>query len=115
MEINVYQEGSTAIASLRGDITHAVAGEMQERLLVALGQAAVLVLDFGSIGLLTSAGLRALLLLYREAMAGGKKLILAAVPEAIEDVMTVTGFRDQFVLCTSVDEAINQVSKSRKA
>ncbi len=112
MNITVSQEGSTAVAVITGDITHAVAGELQEKLLALLLSVEDLVLDFGGIGILTSAGLRMLLLLYREAQGGRKKLLLAAVPESVQDVMTVTGFWDQFLTCKSVNDAMERIIKT---
>jgi len=112
MKITVSQECGAAVASITGDITHAVAGELQEQLLALLCSVDALVLDFRGIGILTSAGLRMLLLLYREAQGGSKKLLLAAVPEQVQDVMTVTGFWEQFVTCKSVDDAIKKVTKT---
>jgi anti-sigma B factor antagonist len=112
MNITISQECGTAVASITGDITHAVAAELQEKLLALLSSVEDLVLDFGGIGILTSAGLRMLLLLYREAQGGHKTLLLAAVPESVEDVMSVTGFWEQFVTCKSVDDAIKKVTKT---
>ncbi|MEI8186603.1 MAG: STAS domain-containing protein [Chlorobiaceae bacterium] len=112
MNITVSQQGSTEVAVITGDITHSVAGDLQEKLLAVLCSTDFLVLDFAGIGILTSAGLRMLLILYREAKVNGKKLVLVAIPESVKDVMSVTGFLEQFVVLNSVNEAIEQVSKS---
>ncbi|NTV02085.1 MAG: STAS domain-containing protein [Chlorobiaceae bacterium] len=110
MNITISQSDKTAVATITGDITHAVTGEFQAGLLSAFGSAGGLVLDFAGIGLLTSAGLRTLLLLYREARQSGKNFVLAAVPDYVRDVMSVTGFWEQFVAYDTVEQAVAAIS-----
>ena len=114
MDITIIQQGSTAVATLTGDITHAVAEDLEKKLLDALVSADALVLDFGGIRLLTSAGLRILLRLYHEARQNHKKLLLAAVPEAVRGVMASTGFLKQYVTCESVNDAFAEITKTAK-
>jgi len=59
-----------------------------------------------AISLLTSAGLRTLLLVHRQAANTGKPLALAAVPSGVQDVMEVTGFLDQFTLYPTEADAV---------
>ena len=110
MNITLSPSDKAVVAEVTGDITHANAGEFQTGLLSALGSAGGLVLDFSGIGLLTSAGLRTLLLLYREAQASGKHLVLAAVPDGVRDVMSVTGFWEQFIAYGTVETAVASIS-----
>lgn len=106
MNLTFTTSNGTAIAAVTGNITHAVSGEFQSSLLATLGGSPALVLDCSGIVMLTSAGLRVLLLLHREASASGKRLVLAAVPPAVRDVMEVTGFLDQFQSRPTVEDAI---------
>ncbi|NTU67534.1 MAG: STAS domain-containing protein [Chlorobiaceae bacterium] len=110
MNITISPSGKALVAAVTGDITHAVAGEFEAGLFSALGSAGGLVLDFEGIGLLTSAGLRTLLLLYRESRQAGKKLVLAAVPDSVKDVMSVTGFWEQFITYGTVENAVAAIS-----
>ena len=96
MNITVIHDSSIAVASISGDVTHATAPDFQNGLLHELGQSKALVLDFSELNLLTSSGLRVLLLLHRAASDGNSRVVLAAVPETVRDVMEVTGFWDQF-------------------
>jgi anti-sigma B factor antagonist len=105
MKISISREPSVAVAAVSGDITHATAPEFQQRLLEELAGGKNLVLDFSELNLLTSSGLRGLLLLHRAAADGDCRLVLAAVPEAVRDVMEVTGFWDQFGHYPSLAEA----------
>jgi anti-sigma B factor antagonist len=103
MNLTFTTTNGTAIAVVTGNITHAVSGEFQSSLLATLAESRALVLDCSGIVMLTSAGLRVLLLLHREASAAGKTLVLASVPPAVCDVMEVTGFLDQFQLYPTVE------------
>lgn len=109
MIVTVSRQGSAAVAAIAGQITHAVCGELQERLMNELRSSDAMVLDCSHVEMLTSAGLRMLLLLHREALGGGKRLVLAVVPEPVQDVMAVTGFWDQFVTRNTLDEAVAHV------
>ncbi len=96
MNVTITHDSSITVASVSGDVTHATAPEFQSSLLHELNTAKALILDFSELNLLTSSGLRVLLLLHRTATDGDCRLVLAAVPEAVRDVMEVTGFWDQF-------------------
>ena len=106
MNITTSSLPATTLVSLQGDITHAVSAEFQSSLLGALSTAPALLLDCSELNLLTSAGLRALLLLHREANAGGKSVCLVAVPSAVRDVMEVTGFWQHFTSYSTMEEAL---------
>jgi len=105
MNISITRESSIAIAAISGDVTHATAPEFQQCLLDELTRSKNLVLDFSELNLLTSSGLRGLLLLHRAAADGDCRLVLAAVPDAVRDVMEITGFWDQFGHYPSLAEA----------
>lgn len=105
MDIVITRETTVTVAAITGDITHSVATELQQRLIEALTSTPVLILDFSQLRMLTSAGLRALLLLHRQAAAADRRLILAAAPAGVRDVMEVTGFWDQFLHFPSLAEA----------
>lgn len=105
MKISITREASIAVAAVSGDVTHATAAEFQQCLAGELTRSRGLVLDFSEIKLLTSSGLRVLLLLHRAAADGGCRVLLAAVPGAVRDVMEITGFWDQFGHAPSVVEA----------
>jgi anti-sigma B factor antagonist len=110
MNLSISNRQQAAVAAVTGDVTHAVSAEFQSTLLSALRESPALVLDCSGVNMLTSAGLRALLLLHREAAASGRRLALAAVPPSVRDVMEVTGFWDQFLAFSSVDDAVAAVS-----
>lgn len=107
MNISITRDASIAVAAISGDVTHATAPEFQKVLEGELTRSKALVLDFSELNLLTSSGLRVLLLLHRAAADGDRRVVLAAVPEAVRDVMEITGFWDQFGHYPSVAEAVS--------
>ena len=113
MNITITHDPMIAVATIGGDVSHAVAAEFQERLQAELTSTAALVLDFSGVNLLTSAGLRVLLLLHREATVAGRYLLLVAVPPNVRDVMEVTGFWDQFIHFPSLAEATVALGKRK--
>ena len=105
MNLTISPSRHYALAAVSGDITHAVSPQFQESLLGALASHPALVLECSGIGILTSAGLRALLLLHRAAQTDGKRLALAGVPQSVRDVMEITGFWTHFAVFESEDAA----------
>lgn len=105
MDLDILPDPEVSVARACGDVTHAAAADFQSRLAEALGATRALVLDFSGLGLLTSAGLRALLMLHRQAAGAGRSLVLAAVPAGVREVMEVTGFWEHFAHQPSVDAA----------
>lgn len=110
MNLSISDHSGTAMAAVSGDITHAVSEEFHSNLLLALRGSRALVLDCGTLNMLTSAGLRALLLLHREAAASGKPFVLAAVPPSVRDVMEVTGFWQHFTSLPTTAGALEAVA-----
>jgi anti-sigma B factor antagonist len=96
MQISVSTRDGVTVAAIRGKIDSASAPAAQEYLLPLAEPGCRLVLDLGELNFLSSAGLRVLLLLYREAAAAQGTVALAALPEAIRDTLRNTGFLDLF-------------------
>ena len=106
MKTNIIQNEDFMLVEVSGDITHAVAGEFEQTLSQALRARPLLVIDLHAVRLLTSAGLRTLLLLHRQATETRKRVALAAIPSQVRDVMDITGFLEQFETFPSVAEAL---------
>ena len=93
-------------------IERAVAGKPHAGKVLALIQPGVkLLLDMSQVPFMSSAGLRLLLLLYRQITGQGGKVVLVGVSEDIQDTMSATGFLAFFTLQSTVDaglETLNQ-------
>ena len=109
MQVDVKTQGDIAIATLAGEIDGKTAPEVQDRLLPVIADHSKLVIDMSQVTFLSSAGLRTLLLLYRQASTHNGKVALAGLQESIQDVMSITGFLNYFKVTKSVDEALKAV------
>ena len=106
MEIITSESGSIPVATISGDIDGKTAPAAQAQLLGLVGKNPQLVLDMSGVGFMSSAGLRIMLLLYRQAAAKNGKVVLVGLSEEIKDTMSMTGFLNFFTLAATVDEGV---------
>lgn len=92
---------------LEGSIDGKTAPQIREELSAALQQVQKLIIDMSRVDYLSSAGLRLLLLLYREITARNGKLVLLRVSPEIRTVMSHTGFLSFFTLADTQEEALH--------
>jgi anti-sigma B factor antagonist len=110
MNLQTSQENGIGMARLEGSLDGKTAPEARERLHPFLATNSKLILDLTKVEYLSSAGLRLLLMLYREFKAKKGKLVLLGVSEDIRTVMSHTGFLNFFTLVNSEAEAVKAVS-----
>jgi len=79
---------------------------VQAELLPVIQQHDKVILDMRSVVYLSSAGLRMLLLAYRQAAARESDLLLAGLSEEIRDTMEMTGFLDFFTTVDTVEAGL---------
>ena len=63
-------------------------------------------LDHTKVDYVSSAGLRVLLMIYRQIKSKNGKVILVGVSEEIRDVMSMTGFINFFEIADNIDNAL---------
>jgi anti-sigma B factor antagonist len=105
-QIDLREESGVTIAVIAGDIDGQSAPQVQERLLPVFETSSTIILDMAGVAFLSSAGLRMLLLLYRQATARSGKVILAGLAEQIVDTMSITGFLGFFTVYPTVADAL---------
>jgi anti-sigma B factor antagonist len=110
MNVQVRQEGDIDVIELEGNLDGKTAPEVREQIRPVLSRAGKLILDLSRVGYLSSAGLRLLLLTYREVTARKGKVVLLGVSEEIKMVMSHTGFLTFFTLADSREQAIEVVA-----
>lgn len=106
MTIETKVEGENVIAIVSGEIDGKSAPEVQSQLLAALQSGNRLLVDMKGVSFLSSAGLRMLLLLYRQVAAKKGKVVLVGVSEEIKDTMSMTGFINFFTLAETQEEGL---------
>jgi anti-sigma B factor antagonist len=110
MTLKTSEANGISTVRLEGSLDGKTAPEVREQLKPILATASKLILDLSAVDYLSSAGLRLLLLLYRELSSKKGKLALLGVSEDIKTVMSHTGFLSFFTLAGSEAEAIEAVS-----
>jgi len=110
MKLAMSEDNGIITVRLEGSLDGKTAPEAREQLDGFLAGKSKLILDLTSVDYLSSAGLRLLLVLYRELASRKGKLVLLGVSEDIRTVMSHTGFLSFFTLVESAVEAVRAVS-----
>ncbi len=106
MEINTQLIDSITVAELAGEIDANTAPSVTQAILPLLDSGSKILVDLTNVPYMSSAGLRALLTLYRQTMAKDGKLVLVGLSEEIRDTMSITGFLDFFTTCETVNSGL---------
>lgn len=106
MNVELVVMDGVTVATLFGELDSRTAPLVQERLLTLPEPDGKALLDMSGVGYISSAGLRALLMLYRQMAANDGRVALVALTENIKDVMTVTGFLEFFDDYDTLEEGL---------
>ena len=106
MQVDVCDDGGIVFIEPVGDIDGKTAPEFQDRVLGLVQPLARIVLNLKQVAFMSSAGLRSVLLIYREAKSKNAKVVLVDVNNDIRGSMSATGFLPFFILCDSVPDII---------
>ncbi|MCW5977346.1 MAG: STAS domain-containing protein [Bryobacteraceae bacterium] len=106
MNVVITEVGDVSTIRLDGSIDGKTAPLVREQIAPTLEKASKVILDMTKVNYLSSAGLRLLLLVYREFAAKKGKLVLLNVSPEIQSVMSHTGFLSFFTLAGSDVEAM---------
>lgn len=106
MIIEMKEVDGVHIATLGGDIDGRSAPQVQETLLPLVSENCKILLDMSHVTYMSSAGLRILLLLYRQISDNAGRVVLVGLPEKIWDTMSITGFLDFFEAYATIPEGM---------
>jgi anti-sigma B factor antagonist len=106
MEITTKLIDNISVAELAGEIDAKTAPSVTQTILPLLDSGSKILVDLTNVPYMSSAGLRALLTLYRQTMAKDGKLVLVGLSEEIRDTMSITGFLDFFTTCETVNSGL---------
>lgn len=109
MEIKINTIDSLQIVTLDGEIDSSVASEVTEKIVPLVTEKAKIILDMTAVAYMSSAGLRTLLSIHRQASNSDVPLILVGLSEEIKDTMSITGFLNFFTVSKSVEDAKSQL------
>jgi anti-sigma B factor antagonist len=106
MEVTVTQQDTVTVAALHGELDGRSSNVVQQTVL-ALAQPGIrLLLDMQGVRYISSAGLRTLLMIYRQISNGQGQVVLAGLSAALRDMMAITGFLEFFTAYDSFDEGV---------
>lgn len=106
MNIELEEVDGVTVATLFGELDGRTAPIVQDKLLALPSPHGKALLDMSGVSYISSAGLRALLMLYRQMAANDGRVALVGLAEGIRDVMTVTGFLEFFEDYETVEEGV---------
>lgn len=110
MQLDKYMRGTVTVIALNGELDSRTAPEAHQALEDLVPDDGAVVLDLGGMSYMSSAGLRVLLLVYRQARQDKVGLVLASVPEDVLAVMSATGFLAFFTVTGTVDEGLEALA-----
>ena len=105
MDITIQKIDDMTIVRVVGDIDSSSAPVAQEQILPLAVEGAKILLDMEEVPYMSSAGLRLLLSMYRQAQRQNGAVVIARLAEEIKDTMAITGFITFFTIFETIDEA----------
>jgi anti-sigma B factor antagonist len=106
MDIQVKTIDDVTVVNLTGEINGRNAPDVQEHLLPLALPSCKLLLNMSGVSYMSSAGLRTLLMLYRQIDNQSGCIVLSNLQEMIQDMMSITGFLDFFTSYETEDQGI---------
>lgn len=106
MKLQTREVQEVLVLAPAGKIDSYTAPALEDALLAQVRAQGKICIDLSNVIFLSSSGLRTLVLLYRDAEQRGGHLVLAALPEVVEETMTLTGFLHFFEIYDSVKEGV---------
>lgn len=111
MDIKQSQYDDILVLKLIGDLDGRTAPVAQARILEILPSDERVLLDLSELGVVTSAGLRTMLLVYRQAQARNSTVGLVGLTSELHGILSATGFLAFFVVSDTVDDALSVLAE----
>ncbi len=106
MDIQTKMIDDILVINLTGEINGRNAPDVQDQLLPLARPGSRLLLNMSGVSYMSSAGLRTLLMLYRQINNQSGCVFLSNLQEMIQEMMSVTGFLDFFTAFVTEAEGI---------
>ncbi len=106
MDIHIETVRGVAVVTLSGQIDSNTAAAFQDEVLPLARPGQKILLDMSGVTYMSSAGLRVLLLLYRQISESQGQVVLAGLRDEIKDIMSMTGFLDFFTMFEDRGDAL---------
>ena len=98
MDVNIeaYETEGVMVVRMKGEIDSHTAPHVDKQIQPFIDGHQLVLLDMRAVSYLSSAGLRLLLILYRQITGRGGRVVLTGLSDLIKDTMRNTGFMDFF-------------------
>lgn len=111
MDVTIRQlDGGVTAVAVTGELNSRTAPDFQDKLLPLAQPGCRMLIDMSNVSYMSSAGLRILLLLYRQIDASEGKVVLTGLIEMVRDTMAITGFLDFFEDYKTFDEGLSALN-----
>ena len=110
MELNAQREGDIVSVAVEGRLDSSNASKFEEAVNSEVGDSSLsLILDLENLAYISSAGLRAILLITKAVKAKGANIALCALPSQIEEVFSISGFDKIIPIHPTRQEAVESL------
>jgi anti-sigma B factor antagonist len=106
MKFNKRLVDDVCVIALSGALDHQSAVDVQDRIARVLPEREHVVIDFSKVSCVSSASLRTMVLIYRQAQALGHTVAVVGLSPEVHNVLSATGFLDFFVLSDSIQAGV---------
>jgi anti-sigma B factor antagonist len=106
MEVQTRSSDNITILEVSGEIDGSTAPFLQEKVLAAAAPGCKLLIDMSRVDFMSSAGLRVMLVLYRQISSGSGQCLLYGLSESLRDTMAATGFLKFFTLTDDLNSGL---------
>jgi anti-sigma B factor antagonist len=110
MRLRKEPRGGVTVISLDGQLDSETAPQVQQDLQALFPEEGLVVLDLSRTLYMSSAGLRVLLLIYRQAQHGTVRLALTGLSPDVRAIMEATGFLGFFTVVESVEQGVEALT-----
>jgi len=110
MQLERRMDGDITVIALSGNLDSATAPDLREHLGQLVAGRGPVLLDLSRMLGLSSAGLRVLLVICRQAERNGTRLTLAGMPAEVRTVMAATGFLEFFAIADTVAAGVRAMA-----
>jgi anti-sigma B factor antagonist len=111
LDVTVHSERDLAVVALTGDLDSRTAPTVQEHVSKALTKSTRLALDLSRLNYMSSAGLRVMLLSYRQAQRAGGSMAVVGLSDELRMLMSAVGFLSFFTVAKDLEEAAKLLTK----
>lgn len=110
MDVQITNIDDVTVIAIEGELDGKTAPVAQGEVLPMVQPGCKLLIDMSKVPYMSSAGLRMMLLIYRQVSGNDGQSILVGLSEEIRDTMEVTGFLDYFETRETYEEGLEALT-----